>query len=88
MLPADMRDRKHPATAAEMEQWTARFEKYMGFGVGGEKGAEEVAKFDEWKKTRSFPDPNTAARLHCQAAGVLVHVRADRRRRPRRSTRG
>ena len=71
MLPADMRDRKHPATAAEMEQWTARFEKYMGFGVGGEKGAEEVANFDEWKKTRTFPDPNTAARLHCQAAGVL-----------------
>ena len=73
MLPADMRDRKHPATAAEMEQWTARFEKYMGFGVGGEKGAEEVAKFDEWKKTRSFPDANAAARLHEMAAWLLYH---------------
>jgi S1-C subfamily serine protease len=70
-LPAEMQQRKHPATAAEIERWTARLSRYSGLGAGGEEAIGEVAKLDQWKQTRTFSDRNTVAQLHYLAAWVL-----------------
>ena len=62
MLPADMRNHKHPATAADVERWILRFSRIYQVGGSAEMAMQAVAEFDQWKVTRSFPDKDVAAR--------------------------
>ena len=72
MLPAEMRDHKPAATAAEVERWKTRLEQYCPVGAGGSAAIEAVAEFDKWKATRSFPDHEAAAHLYWLAAVALM----------------
>jgi S1-C subfamily serine protease/thioredoxin-related protein/DNA-directed RNA polymerase subunit RPC12/RpoP len=73
MLPANMKEHKHPATNADVARWTEQFVRVFGQGANKAAVMAVIAEFDRWKATRSFPDKDVAAKLHFIAAEILYY---------------